>query len=108
MALFRKYAKRVLIRTCKATGNFIGYVISTITIYALLTKHEVKKLDILRFMDRKFPIVFTLIWGGVLRDKTNRMGDNPSTDFVAPTELSLGTLPGLASHTESRVPAWIA
>ena len=74
MALFRKYAKRVLIRTCKATGNFIGYVISTITIYALLTKHEDKKLDILRFMDRKFPIGFTLIWGGVLRDKTKSVG----------------------------------
>ena len=102
MALFRKFAKRVLIGTCTATGNFIGYVISTIKMYALLTKHEVKKQDILRFMVRKFPIVFTLIWGG------NRMGDNPSKDFVAPTELSLGTLPGLASHAESRVPAWIA
>ena len=99
MALFRKFAKRVLIGTCTATGNFIGYVISTIKMYALLTKHEVKKQDSLRFMVRKFPIVFTLIWGG------NRMGDNPSTDFAAPTELSLGTLPGLASHAESRVPA---
>ena len=40
--------------------------------------------------------------------RQNRMEDNPRTDFVAPTELSLGTLPGLASHEESRVPAWIA
>ena len=46
MALFRKFAKRVLIGTCTATGKFIGYVISTIKMYALLTKHEVKKQDI--------------------------------------------------------------
>ena len=72
VAPFRKYTKRVLIGSYKATGNFIGHVITTSTIYALLTKHEVKKLDILRFMDRKFPIVFTLIWGGVLRDETTR------------------------------------
>lgn len=30
--------------------------------------------------------------------RQNRLGDNPSTDFEAPAERSLGTLPVLASH----------
>jgi len=66
-------------------GNFIGYVISTIKIYALLTKHEVKKLDILRFMDRKFPIIFTLIWGG-----KKSAGKQSEYGFRGPS----GTFPG--------------
>ena len=90
MALFRKFAKRVLIGTCTATGNFIGYVISTIKMYALLTKHEVKKQDILRFMVRKFPIVFTLIRGGVLRDETKSDGRQSEYGFRGPN----GTFPG--------------
>ena len=68
MALFRKYAKRVYVDA----GKF--YWICHFIIYPLLTKHEVKKLDILRFMDRKFPIIFTLIWGGVLHDETKSAG----------------------------------
>ena len=105
MALFRKYAKRVLIGTCTATGNFIGYVIST---YALLTKHEVKKQDILRFMVRKFPIGFTLIWGGVLLDETKLDGRQSEYGFRGPNGTFPGDTPRASPHAESRVPAWIA
>ena len=51
------------------TEILLDMLFQQLIIYALLTKHEVKKLDILRFMDRKFPIVFTLIWGGALFDE---------------------------------------
>ena len=105
VALFRKYTKGVLIGSCKATGNFIVYVISTVTIYALLTEHEVKKLDILRFMDRKFPIVFTLICGGVLRDETKSAGRQSKYGFRGPS----GTFPGDTPRVSlPRIPAWIA